>query len=178
MSSISPDSTKALLSAWRIYGGAAQSLKDRAAFRCEVLGELRKYTREGMPLMKARELVAGTYRNSGKRGISSASIAHWQALVEGHGVRDWPALLLPNYQGRTAFAPIEPGVWMRFKTDFLRPECPSAASCYARLRRATDARAQPLPALKTFLRRLGEEMPHWRQERRSGARLTQLGLFE
>lgn len=165
------------VAAWRQFGHAPQVAKDRARFRVDVLREVEQYVRAGMLLMKARELVAGQLRQADHRAISPCSIAHWQNIVAGAHPQDWLALLVPHYAGRTSLAWIDPDMWVRFKTDFLRPECPSAASCYARLGRLAIAHDKGIPSLKTFLRRLDAEMPMWRQARRSGSLLQQLDLF-
>ncbi len=144
----------------------------------DILREVHRYVRDGVALMKARELVASQFSSKGKSKITSATIARWQAVVANQHIADWPALLLPRHAGRTVFTWMDAAMWMRFKTDFMRPECPTAASCYDRLKRTRLMRDKPIPSLKTFIRRIDEELPTWRQARLSGPRIRQMDLFK
>lgn len=148
-----------LRAAWQRYEQAKQPRKDVAAQRLKALDTVDVLVRGGTPLMQAREIVAAQLQRKGVRGGSAASIGRWQQDVAHADRKDWLALLLPHYSGRTATAEIEPEAWELFKADYLRQEQPSASSCHDRLERIADARGWALPSLKTFTRRVIRELP-------------------
>ncbi|MFC5525256.1 transposase domain-containing protein [Rhodanobacter ginsengisoli] len=148
-----------LRSVWQRYEAAKQPMKDVAAMRLQALDAVASLVRGGTPLMDARQIVAEQLQRDGVRGGSAASIARWQQDVAQADRKDWLALLLPHYAGRTNTAEIEPEAWELFKADYLRQEQPTASSCYDRLVRIAAGRGWELPSLKTFTRRIIRELP-------------------
>lgn len=155
---IAPSESR-LAALWQRYEAAKRPMKDIAAMRLRALDAVSALVRGGTPLMQARGIVAAQLQREGVRGGSAASIGRWQQDVVRADRKDWLALLLPHYSGRTATADIEPEAWELFKADYLRQEQPSASSCYDRLERIADARGWTLPSLKTFTRRVVRELP-------------------
>ena len=147
-----------LRSVWQRYEAAKQPMKDVAAQRMQALDAVASLQRSGTSLMDAREIVAAQLQRDNVRGGSAASIARWQQDVANADRKDWLALLLPHYAGRTNTAEIEPEAWELFKADSLRQEQPTASSCYDRLVRIAAGRWE-LPSLKTFTRRITRELP-------------------
>lgn len=145
-------------SAWQRYDAVKQEQKDKAATRLKALQAVGTLVKAGTPLMQARELVADRLTTEGVE-VSAASIARWQVAVNGVDVKDWLAMLVPHYTGRTSTAQIEPQAWEIFKADYLRLEQPTASSCYDRLVRIAKTRGWNLPSLKTFTRRIERELP-------------------
>ncbi|ULU26628.1 transposase domain-containing protein [Dyella terrae] len=145
-------------SAWQRYDAVKQDQKDKAANRLKALHAVRTLVINNTPLMQAREIVAVQLQMAGTN-VSAASIARWQAAVEGADSKDWLALLVPHYSGRTSTAEIEPEAWELFKADYLRVEQPTASSCYDRLQRIAKVSGWTLPCLKTFTRRIERELP-------------------
>jgi transposase InsO family protein len=66
--------------------------------------------------------------------------------------------LAPRRQGGGAEAEIDARVWAMFRSDYLRPEKPTLASCYARARDFARAEGLALPCLKTLQRKLEREV--------------------
>lgn len=145
-------------SAWQRYDQVKQEQKDRAATRLKAIQTVGSLVRSGIQLMQARDIVAKQLTGEGEE-TSVASIARWQAAVDGVDTKDWLAMLVPHYTGRTTTAEIEPEAWELFKADYLRLEQPTASSCYDRLDRIAKARGWTLPSLKTFTRRVERELP-------------------
>lgn len=145
-------------SAWQRYDSVKQSQKDKAEMRLKALQAVHTLVNAGVPVMQAREVVTEQLRSDGI-DVSTASIARWQAAVDGADQKDWLALLVPHYTGRTNTAKIEPEAWEIFKADYLRLEQPTASSCYDRLVRIARVRGWTLPSLKTFTRRIERELP-------------------
>lgn len=145
-------------SAWKRYESVKSEQKAKAEQRLQALHTVQKLVASGMAVMDARQLVVDQLERTGVR-VSAASIARWQASVDGAAPSDWLALLVPHYTGRTATAEIEPEAWELFKADYLRLEQPTAASCYDRLQRIAKARGWTIPSLKTFTRRIERELP-------------------
>lgn len=147
-------------SAWERYERAPDRLKDVAKQRLRALQAVDALAQGGLPLMQARAQVAAQMQREGVKGGSVQSLCRWAADVAGVDRAYWLAMLLPAYTGRTATAEIETAAWDIFKADFLRLEAPSAASCYRRLERiaAQNPDWVPLPALRTFLRRIDREI--------------------
>jgi len=148
-----------LRSVWQRWDQAKQPMKDVAEQRLHALQATHKLVREGVPLMQARDVIAAQLQRDGMRGGSADSLGRWQQAVAHADPKDWLALLLPHYTGRTGTADIEPEAWELFKADYLRVEQPTASSCYDRLVRIAGARGWTLPSLKTFTRRLTRELP-------------------
>ncbi len=148
-----------LRSVWARFEQAKQPMRDVAATRLQALDTVDALVRGGTPLMDARALVAAQLQREGVRGGSAASIGRWQQDVAHADRKDWLALLLPHYTGRTATAEIEPESWELFKADYLRQEQPTASSCYDRLARIAASRGWELPSLKTFTRKIERELP-------------------
>jgi len=148
-----------LASIWQRYEQAKQPMKDVATTRLQALDAVSVLVRGGTALMQARAIVAAQLQRDGVRGGSAASIGRWQQDVAHAHRKDWLALLLPHYAGRTATAEIEPEAWELFKADYLRQEQPTASSCYDRLVRIATTRGWELPSLKTFTRRVIRELP-------------------
>lgn len=94
-------------------------------------------------------------------GVSASSLWGWLARVEGVKKDDW----LPELADQRGYAPrakaeIHPDAWEYFKADYLRLEQPALAACYDRLTRIAPTHGWgELPSLKTFQRRLDEEVP-------------------
>lgn len=147
-------------SAWERYARVPQSLKDVALRRVQALQAVNRLVQSGRGVVEARAAVAAQLQREGVRGGSPASLARWAAEVQGAQPQHWVALLVPAYAGRTATAEIPQEAWDLFKGDFLRPERPSATSCYDRLRRIAAQRGWALPCLRTFERRLEREVPY------------------
>lgn len=147
-------------SAWARYERAPDRLKDVAKQRLRALQAVDALHASGLPLMQARAQVAAQMQREGVKGGSVQSLCRWAADVAGVDRAYWLALLLPAYTGRTATAEIETAAWDIFKADYLRLEAPSAASCYRRLERiaAQNPDWAPLPALRTFIRRIEREI--------------------
>lgn len=146
---------------WQRFERVPQSLKDTAGNRLKALHAVEALVRGGTRLMHAREVVAAQMQRDDLAGSSPESIGRWQALVKGAHRSDWLALLVPQYSGRTATSEIDAAAWDLFKSDYLRLEQPSAESCYRRLERAAATHPEwvPLPALRTFVRRIERELP-------------------
>ncbi|NII74244.1 transposase InsO family protein [Dyella sp. SG562] len=153
-----PKGDAQIRSAWQRYDAVKQGQKDKAATRLKALQAVGALVKAGTPLMQAREVVADRLIDEGVE-VSAASIARWQASVDGVDIKDWLAMLVPHYAGRTSTAQIEPQAWEIFKADYLRLEQPTASSCYDRLVRIANARGWTLPSLKTFTRRIERELP-------------------
>ncbi|WP_235872975.1 transposase domain-containing protein [Pseudoxanthomonas winnipegensis] len=109
--------------------------------------------------MNARAVVAAQLQREGVRGGSVPSLGRWTAAVAGVERQHWPALLVPDYVGRTATSEIPAEAWDTFKADYLRVEAPTATSCYARLQRVARVKQWTLPSLATFKRRIERELP-------------------
>lgn len=151
----------AIRSAWSRYERRPDRLKAIAQQRVRALQAVEALHHAGLPLQAARAQVAARLQDEGVAGGSAQSLARWAKTVERAHRSDWLALLLPSYAGRTTTAEIESMAWDIFKADYLRLEAPSAASCYRRLERIAAQRPdwEPLPAVRTFLRRIERALP-------------------
>lgn len=128
--------------------------RERLAERMRLVRATAELVGSGLSLARAAgEVAAGTTH-------SARSIRRWYETVRGLPEDQWPGALAPRYTSTTSRAEIPKRVWSLFVSDYLRGSRPAAAACY---RRAQDvAKAEKLgelPSLKTFLRRLDEEVP-------------------
>lgn len=153
-------SQEQIKSAWQSYERRPTAQKDIATRRQRALLAIDALVREsGMGLLQARAHVAAQLQREGFRGGSPASLARWAADVEGADRKDWIALLVPDYMGRTSTVEIPQPAWDTFKADYLRLSAPSATSCYERLERTAAQKGWTLPSLRSFERRIEREIP-------------------
>lgn len=154
-------SREVIESAWARFERASEALREVAKARLRALQAVDSMHASGVPLMQARAQVAAQMQREGVKGGSVQSLGRWAAVVAGVDRAYRLAFLLPAYTGRTATAPIDPVAWDIFKADYLRPEAPSATSCYRRLERiaAQNPEWPALPALRTLVRRIEREIP-------------------
>lgn len=153
-----PAGTAQIQSAWQRYEAVPQHLKDEAQRRLRALQAVEQLVAEGRALMDARQLVAAQLQREGVRGASVPTLCRWAALVDGVEKQHRMALLVPSYAGRTATVEIPVEAWDVFKADYLRPEAPTATSCYDRLQRIARVNGWGLPSLRTFERRIKQEL--------------------
>ncbi len=140
-------------SAWDRYERVKTPLKDTAKSRLNTVLAVEKLVSGGMPLMKARKLVAS------QKKLSAPTIARWQKAVAGVDQSHWLAFLVPNFCGREKKAPMPAEAWDLYRSDWLREEQPTSISCYRRLQDKASEKGWNLPCIKTFERRVGEEIP-------------------
>lgn len=116
----------------------------------------------GMPLMKARDMVAAQMRADGAKGATSPTIARWQRDVGNAPRANWPALLMPGYTGRTVSAECHPSAWDWFVAEYLTQKCQSIEGTYDRLvREVVPATGwAPIPCARTFARRIARMSPY------------------
>jgi len=135
-----------------------QHERDEGARRARVLHDAMRLADNGMPKRKALhhaadvwDLQPGTVRNwyygNGKPGAR-----HYER-------RDWAYALMDQHQGRTATADCSHEAWQFYKADYLRPEQPTHAACYRRLRDAAAQHGWTIPSAKTLRRRIEAEVP-------------------
>lgn len=143
---------------WARYERATDKLRDIGKLRMEAVLSVQALMAGGLGKIKARQIVSEQLSREGHT-VSAGTIANWQKTVHGYHRGDWLPLLLPHYHGRSNTREIEPAAWDIFKADWLRPEQPSAKSCYRRLERIADARGWELPSLRTMERKIERELP-------------------
>jgi len=153
-----PDS---LASARAALESASQARKDEANTRLHAVLSIQALIASGASVMQARELVAAQMQKEAVKGASVASLARWQAMVDGAPRADWQALLLPSYVGRTAEAACDPLAWEWYKSYYLTRRQPTHAETYRRLGEIAASKGWSIPSAKTLQRRLEREVdPH------------------
>lgn len=151
----------ALASARMAFENASQARKDEANARLHAVLGIDALVATGATLMQARALVAAQLQQQAMKGASVATLARWQAMVNGSPRADWVALLLPAYVGRTAEAPCEPQAWEWYKSYWLTRRQPTHAETYRRLQEIAQANGWAIPTAKTLQRRIEREIdPH------------------
>jgi len=153
-----PDS---LASARQALENASQARKDEANTRLHAVLGIEALCGTGATVMQARALVAAQLQQQSVKGASTATLARWQAMVDGAPRADWLALLLPSYVGRTAEAPCDPLAWEWYKSYWLTRRQPTHAETYRRLQEIASAKGWAIPSDKTLQRRIEREIdPH------------------
>jgi len=145
--------------AWARYEKATNKGKEEAAMRLRMLSRVLELCGTGLGVMEARAQVVQEARAEGVEKVSLSSLWRWEKTVKGVPRPDWLALLLPDHhgngnKGKSNRIEIPEEAMAMFASDYLRPEKPSATSCYARMARAMDAEGKAYPSLDTFERRL------------------------
>lgn len=139
---------------WAAFEQKPNSVKDRAAFRYELLFEAWQLHMHGTPLTRAFILVAEQH------GVSVGNLRNWyygtrkKQGVLGTDPKDWLPILADNYKGRVQYAPCTEKAWEYLLKDYLRREKPSFSTCYERLERIAAAQSWEIPSEQTLRRRL------------------------
>lgn len=147
-----------IAAAWERFEIAATTLRAEAERRVIALVAVLALIAQGMPVLRAREVVAAQMVAEGVKGASPASLARWQAQVGAAPRSDWSALLLPAYAGRTATAECDPNAWDFYKGHYLTRQAPSHESAYRRLGEVAVQHGWVFPSAKTLKRRLESEV--------------------
>ena len=144
--------------AWERFNAAPQSLKaeaERAASRLDAVAAL---VASGMGKCEARDQVAAQMRKDNEKGGSASTLSRWTDDIGDAPRKDWPALLLPDYPGRTAKAVCAPQLWDFYKGAYLDRSQASHESVYRRCKEMADAQGWSLPSARTLVRRMDQEV--------------------
>ena len=133
-------------SLWDAFERKPQSQKDEAARRLQVLQGVERLVDNGSGRSRAVEATAKAF------GESRSTVYRWLKEVKGLERSDWLAALAPGYSGRSASAECSPEAWEFFKSQYLRPEAPSIATCYAWPQQAAAEHGWVLPSQRTLTR--------------------------
>lgn len=140
---------------WAWFEGQTNAVKAEARRRLKAIEAVEALTSAmGLTVTAAIATVAAS------EGVSKASLYQWRTYVVGKRPDDRLPALAPRRVGGGAAAEIDAESWRIFVSDYLRPEKPTASSCYDRLQLAHEkaGRNTKLPSLKTFQRRLEREV--------------------
>jgi len=137
---------------WSWFEVQPEKTQTEARRRLKALSALEELRRGGHSVTSAVAVV------SAEQSVSAATLYEWRKLVKGAPVADWLPRLTPQRQGGAAEAEIHPDVWRLFKSDYLRPEQPTLASCWRRARDRAEAGGLTIPHVKTFQRRIEREV--------------------
>lgn len=137
---------------WSWYERQSAKTKAEAERRLAAVREIDQCEATGMTRSAA---VASVAANG---DVSSATLWNWLKLIAGIAREDRLPCLAPRRRGGGAKADIHPKVWQYFVSDYLRPEKPTLASCYARAEQVAAIENIPVPHIKTFQRRLEAEI--------------------
>ncbi len=138
---------------WRWFDAQSGKTKAKAEFRVRVVAEIELLEGAGMTRTAAIAEVARRHRQS------TGTLWAWLGLIEGVPRTDRLPALAPRYQGGGKAAEIDPEIWELFKSDYLRPSCPTLAVCYAKAVAVAAERGLSLPSEKAFTRRFEKEVP-------------------
>ncbi|AVP97939.1 hypothetical protein C7S18_12330 [Ahniella affigens] len=144
--------------AWERYESATATMRAEAVQAAQQLDAVAALVAGGTPKCAARDQVAAAMRAANLKGASAPSLARWERAVGNAARADWPALLLPDYTGRTSTAEIPDVLWDFFKSSYMSRDRKSASSCYRRTAELAAKQGKAMPSLKTFVRRLESEV--------------------
>ncbi|ARR54771.1 hypothetical protein HY78_15670 [Rhizorhabdus wittichii DC-6] len=139
--------------AWDWYGRQSESVKAEAARRLAIIRDIERSMEGGATKTNAICHAISQW------GGSPATIHNWFAEIKSVAPRDRLPYLASRRVGGGKEVEIDPAAWQILKSDYLRPEQPTFASCYYRL---LEDYAQPrgieLPHPRTLQRRLEREV--------------------
>ena len=140
-------------SLWAWFDRQPDKVKDEAKRRLTAICDVEALEQAG------HTSTASVAQVAPRAGVSPATLWNWRGLVAGVPVIDRLPRLAPRRQGGGAEAEIHPDAWAYFKGDYLRPEKPTLASCYARMVQAAAVGGWgDQPHVKTFQRKLEREV--------------------
>ena len=143
-------------SLWDHHARASDSKKRQARRKLDLLLRVMALTDAGEPFERAAQAVAD------QAGASWRTIQGWyHGTPSKPGLKhydrcDWLAALVPGHTGGARQIELSQEAWDMFRADYLRPEAPTAAACYGRLRRTAAERGWAIPSLRTVDRRIKE----------------------
>lgn len=140
---------------WAWYERQSQATKDEAQRRAEIVAKVDQLKAGGLTCAAAVAIAAAN------GGVSAATLWSWMAAIKGVDAADRLPHLAPRRRGGGQEADIDDGAWQFFKSDYLRPERPTLASCYRRLVNDYAApRGIAVPHMKTLQRKLERDIDH------------------
>lgn len=141
--------------AWRGYEALPGHLKVQAEHRLKVVQMVEAIERGGSTRHLAVEEAARHFEKSAR------TVWNWLDLIEGVGVADRLAYLVPRPRGprkNTGQRDASPEWWAFLKGDYLRLEQPSFAACWRRAERVAKKEGWSILPEGTARRRLQAEM--------------------
>lgn len=137
---------------WAWYERQSAKSKDEAHRRMKIMEETELLISSGMTVS------ATVARMSLDHSVSQATLYNWRKLIDGVARDHWLPALAPRREGGGADAEIDERVWKQFLGDYLRPECPSLARCFARTAKFAESEGLTVPSERTMRRRLQREL--------------------
>lgn len=138
---------------WSWYERQSDLVKAEARRRVAALDALATLTASGLTRSASAAIVAR------QQSVSTATVWNWEAAVRGCPLADRLPRLAPRRQGGGVEAEIDPRAWRAYLSDYLRPERPTHAGCYERLKAMAASQGWgDIPHAKTLARRLEREV--------------------
>lgn len=139
---------------WDAYERLPADHKQECQSRLDFLNRVDVLIEAGSKKQEAIATACGEF------GHSISTYRNWALLVKPWQRADWLAALAPQYKTRATEKTIHPDAWAHLKTDYLRPEKPTLAACYRRMKEAAKAQGwSPVPSLRTVRRWVERELP-------------------
>lgn len=139
---------------WQWLEAQPEKVRAEARRRLQIVNEVELLEESGLSRTAAIASVSARHEKA-----KPATIWSWLRAIDGVAPGDRLPALAPQYKGGGRAAEIDPWLWNLFKSDYLRPECPSLTSCYDRTAAAAALRGLSIPTEATFRRRLKELDP-------------------
>ena len=150
--SVSPPA-EAPASLWSWFEAQSEKTKAEAQRRAEIVAAVEDYEASGLTRSAAVALV------SSERGAAASTIWTWLSLVAGIEGGERLPHLAPRRSGGGAECAVDEGAWQFLKSDYLRPEKPTWASCYWRMvKEYAEPRGIAVPHARTLFRKLEREV--------------------
>ena len=140
---------------WANFEALPDAHKEKAKQRLEAVSYYYGLVQSQQPKTVALAAISAEF------SIGQATLKRYVALVRDQPRADWLPVLAPSYAGGRAKAEFTDEAWEFIRSDYLRPERPTLASCYHRAKRVgkTKTPRWKLPSLSTIERKLAAEMP-------------------
>ncbi len=137
---------------WQWFDRQTEKVRAEATRRLEIVQAVTSYEVAGFRRSLAVKQAAKDHR------VGASTLWQWVRLVTGLHAADWLPALAPRRKGGGAEAAIDADLWTAFKSDYLRLEKPTIASCYRRIEALAAVRGLSIPIMKTFQRKLEREV--------------------
>lgn len=138
--------------AWQWFDRQTGKIKAEACRRMDLVERIAGYEEAGLARSSAVAQIAD------ESGTGRSTLWAWLARTNGLAPGEWLPALAPQRKGGGAEADIDSELWTVFKSDYLRPEKPTAASCYRRVVGLARSRGLAIPIMKTLTRKLEREV--------------------
>lgn len=138
---------------WTWYEAQTAKTKAEAERRLGIIGEIELLEESGMTRTAAIAAVSSRHAKA-----KPATVWKWLNAIKGVAPQNRLPALADRRKGGGREAEIDSFLWDLFKSDWLRPECPTLTSCYDRTAAKAAEMGLSMPSERSIRRKIEREL--------------------